>query len=231
MRISDIFYSIQGEGELSGVPTVFVRTSGCNLRCGWCDTPYASWNPEGVEMSIEEILQEVNKHPTRFVVLTGGEPLVAKGIHDLAERLHANSKHITIETAGTVMPTGIKCDLASLSPKLSNSTPTIDSIESSWVERHEVTRRQPKVVSQWVSNYNYQLKFVFSDITDLAEIEDTILSIGVPIPAWKIQLMPQGISQDSIHSRQEMILAACREKGYRYCDRLHISLFGNKRGT
>ena len=164
-------------------------------------------------------------------MLTGGEPLVAKGIHDLAERLHANSKHITIETAGTVMPTGIKCDLASLSPKLSNSTPSVDSIEPSWVGRHEVTRRQPKVVNQWVSNYNYQLKFVFSDTTDLTEIEETILSIGVPIPPWKIQLMPQGISEESLRSRQEVTLAACQEKGYRYCDRLHIHLFGNKRGT
>ena len=231
MRIAEIFYSIQGEGELTGVPTVFIRTAGCNLRCGWCDTPYASWNPEGVEMSVEEILQEVDRHPTRFVVLTGGEPLVAKGIHDLAEKLHTNSKHITIETAGTVPPCGIKCDLASLSPKLSNSTPTMDSIEPQWIERHELTRRQPKVVNQWVSNYNYQLKFVFSDTADLYEIEETISSIGVPIPSWKIQLMPQGISEESIRSRHDMILAACREKGYRYCDRLHIHLFGNTRGT
>ena len=231
MRIAEIFYSIQGEGELTGVPTVFVRTAGCNLRCSWCDTPYASWNPEGVEMSVEQILDEVNRHPTRFVVLTGGEPLVAKGIHDLAERLHAQSKHITIETAGTVAPSGIKCDLASLSPKLSNSTPAVESIEPAWVERHERTRRQPEVVNEWVSHYHYQLKFVFSDTADLAEIEETLLSIGAPIPPWKVQLMPQGISGESIHSRQEMILAACLEKGYRYCDRLHISLFGNKRGT
>ena len=72
MRISEIFYSIQGEGELTGVPSVFVRTSGCNLRCSWCDTPYASWSPEGPEMAIEDILAEVDKHPTRYVVLTGG---------------------------------------------------------------------------------------------------------------------------------------------------------------
>ena len=123
MRISEIFYSIQGEGELTGVPTVFIRTSGCNLRCRWCDTPYASWKPEGEERNLEEILHEVRKHPARHCVLTGGEPMVAKGIHELAAALRLEGKHITIETAGTVLPGGIACDLASLSPKLSNSTP------------------------------------------------------------------------------------------------------------
>jgi 7-carboxy-7-deazaguanine synthase len=83
MLISEIFYSVQGEGSLVGVPSVFVRTSGCNLRCGWCDTPYASWKPEGVEMSVEEILAEVAKHPTRYVVVTGGEPMVAKEMRTL----------------------------------------------------------------------------------------------------------------------------------------------------
>ena len=104
MLISEIFYSVQGEGELTGVPSVFIRTSGCNLRCRWCDTPYASWNPEGTEMSIDQILAEVEKHPAAHVVLTGGEPMVARGIHELAARLRAVGKHITIETAGTIAP-------------------------------------------------------------------------------------------------------------------------------
>ena len=123
MRISEIFYSVQGEGELTGIPSVFVRTSGCNLRCGWCDTPYASWAPEGPEMTIEAILAEVQKHPTRYVVLTGGEPMVAKAMRDLCRELRSLGKHITIETAATIAPEAIDCDLASLSPKLSNSNP------------------------------------------------------------------------------------------------------------
>src|SRR5882724_8899363 len=123
MLISEIFYSIQGEGELTGVPSVFVRTSGCNLRCRWCDTKYASWKPEGEEMSIETIVERVTAFPAAHVVLTGGEPMVARGIHDLARQFRAAGKHITIETAGTVAPEGIACDLASLSPKLRNSTP------------------------------------------------------------------------------------------------------------
>src|SRR5436305_5159726 len=107
MLISEIFYSIQGEGELTGIPSVFVRTSGCNLRCNWCDTMYASWEPEGAQMSLVQIMAEVGKHPAQHVVLTGGEPMIAKGIHDLATALRTAGKHITIETAGTILPEGI----------------------------------------------------------------------------------------------------------------------------
>src|SRR4051812_3458123 len=123
MLISEIFYSIQGEGELTGVPSVFVRTSGCNLRCNWCDTMYASWEPEGKQMSVAEILAEVNSYPAQYSSLTGGEQRIKKEIHFLAAALKNGAKHITIETAATVSPEGIACDLASLSPKLANSLP------------------------------------------------------------------------------------------------------------
>src|SRR5438067_9132328 len=105
MYIAEVFYSIQGEGELTGVPSVFVRTSGCNLRCSWCDTKYASWSPEGEEMSVDAILDRVLGYPAaRHCVLTGGEPMLAKGIHELAAKLRELGKHITIETAGTLPP-------------------------------------------------------------------------------------------------------------------------------
>ncbi|MED5418223.1 MAG: 7-carboxy-7-deazaguanine synthase QueE, partial [Verrucomicrobiota bacterium] len=123
MLVAEIFYSIQGEGLLAGVPSVFVRTSGCNLRCRWCDTPYASWEPEGETLSVEDIMDRVGEHPATHVVLTGGEPMMAKGIYDLARQLKASGYHLTIETAGTIEPEGIVCDLASLSPKLADSTP------------------------------------------------------------------------------------------------------------
>ena len=231
MLISEIFYSVQGEGELTGVPSVFIRTSGCNLRCRWCDTPYASWTPEGTEMSIDAIVAEVEKHPAAHVVLTGGEPMVARGIHDLAARLRAAGKHITIETAGTIAPGGIACDLASISPKLANSTPPPGSIEPAWIERHERSRLRPDILREWLENFSYQLKFVISSESDLAEIESLLADIGLKIPPAKVLLMPEGTDPATLDARRSMLIDLCLRKGHRPCDRLHIRLFGNTRGT
>src|SRR5260221_4033148 len=102
MFVSEIFYSIQGEGELTGIPSVFVRTSGCNLRCSWCDTKYASWTPEGESLSVDEVVREVLRHPAAHAVLTGGEPMVAPDLPELAAKLREAGKQLTIETARTV---------------------------------------------------------------------------------------------------------------------------------
>src|ERR687893_225499 len=102
MRISEIFYSIQGEGLLAGVPSVFIRTSGCNLRCTWCDTPYTSWKPEGFHMMYGPMLTEIRRHWSGYVVLTGGEPMILPDIGDLTDKIKEIDQHITIETAGTV---------------------------------------------------------------------------------------------------------------------------------
>jgi 7-carboxy-7-deazaguanine synthase len=230
MFISEIFHSIQGEGELAGVPSVFVRTSGCNLRCNWCDTPYASWNPEGAEKSVEEIVEEVDKFPTRHVVLTGGEPMVAKGIHALAAALREKGRHITIETAGTVPPRGIACDLASLSPKLKNSAPD-GRLSAGWREKHETLRWQPEVVREWLEKYPFQLKFVIAEAGDLDEIQLLLRELGRKIPPEKVLLMPEGITVEALRAREAMLVELCRRHGYRYCHRLHIELFGNRRGT
>src|ERR1700731_1139133 len=99
MKIAEIFYSVQGEGSLVGVPSVFVRTSGCNLRCSWCDTPYASWNPEGEDLDAEEILRRADEFSAaRHVVLTGGEPMIMPGIVELSQSFRERGMHITIET-------------------------------------------------------------------------------------------------------------------------------------
>jgi 7-carboxy-7-deazaguanine synthase len=139
--------------------------------------------------------------------------------------------HITIETAGTIPPADIACDLASLSPKLSNSTPDASEIETTWVDRHEKTRIQPGVLREWIAGYPFQLKFVVSGANDLPEIEKTIAEIGAQIPPSKILLMPEGTSNELLESRQSEVIAICLEKGHRYCDRLHIHLFGNTMGT
>jgi len=231
MLIAEIFYSLQGEGELTGVPSVFVRTSGCNLRCTWCDTPYASWNPEGEARSVAEIVAEVQTHPTaRHVVLTGGEPMIAKEIHALAVELKKLGRHITIETAATVAPAGIACDLASLSPKLLNSAP--DALEhGAWRRKHEATRWQPEVVRAWIAAYPYQFKFVVARPEDVEELEHMLAALHREIPRHKILLMPEAITLEKMRSRAGWLGELCKARGYRYAHRLHIELYGNKRGT
>lgn len=232
MLIAEIFSSLQGEGELTGVPSVFVRASGCNLRCAWCDTPYASWAPEGRQMTVEEIFSAVTaERGPRHVVLTGGEPMIAPGMAELAGRLRAEGYHITIETAATVAPAAIACDLASLSPKLLNSAPDATR-HAGWRKRHEATRWQPAVIRDWLDGgYAYQFKFVVASPADLEEIEGMLRAVDRPIPAAKVMLMPEGTSLETLRSRAAWLVDACKAKGYRYAHRLHIELFGNRRGT
>jgi 7-carboxy-7-deazaguanine synthase len=231
MLISEIFYSIQGEGELTGVPSVFVRTSGCNLRCSWCDTPYASWNPEGEMLTLPSVLAAVESFPqARHVVLTGGEPMIAKDIRALAVELKRLGRHITIETAGTVAPEGIACDLASLSPKLLNSAP--DPVEhAAWRKKHEATRWQPDVVRAWIDAYSYQFKFVIARPEDVDELEHMLAALKREIPRHKVLLMPEATSLEKMRGRAEWLGELCKARGYRYAHRLHIELYGNRRGT
>lgn len=231
MLISEIFHSLQGEGELTGTPSVFVRTSGCNLRCAWCDTPYASWNPEGTNRSVSQIVAAIDRYPTtRHVVLTGGEPMIAKDIHALASAVRATGRHITIETAATVAPAGIACDLASLSPKLLNSAPDAEQ-HAVWRKRHESTRWQPEVVRAWIDQYPYQFKFVVARPEDIDELEHMLAALRRDIPRHKVLLMPEGTTMERIRSRAAWLAEVCKQHGYRYAHRLHIELYGNKRGT
>lgn len=228
MKVSEIFYSVQGEGGLTGIPSVFVRTSGCNLRCRWCDTQYA-WGNEGQDLSIEDIVSHAEKFPTRFWVLTGGEPMLAAGIRDLAGCLVRMGRHVTIETAGTVAPQGISCSLASVSPKLGNSTPP-DSAGVGWQERHEERRLQPDVLRAWIDEYPFQLKFVVSDEKDVREILTLIGELQRDIPPEKILLMPEGTDPGVLRDRAEMVVEVCRQYGFRFCNRLQVQLWGNTRG-
>jgi 7-carboxy-7-deazaguanine synthase len=229
--ISEIFHSIQGEGELAGVPSVFVRASGCNLRCAWCDTPYASWDPEGVSRDVDAIVAEVQNHPTaRHVVLTGGEPMIAKDIRELAAELKLLGYHITMETAATVAPDGVACDLASLSPKLLNSAPD-GAKHAAWRRKHEATRWQPAVIRAWLDGYSCQFKFVVAQPGDVDELDGMIASLGREIPRHRILLMPEGTTPEVLRSRAAWLGELCKARGYRYAPRLQIELYGNRRGT
>jgi len=229
MRIAEIFYSIQGEGLLAGVPSIFIRTSGCNLRCHWCDTPYASWKPEGPEMSVSKFLKRISEWNCNHIVLTGGEPMIAPDLPELATVLKKQNKHITIETAGTIPSNSIPCDLASLSPKLSNSTPP-SSRDPAWNKKHEATRLQPEVISEWISKYDFQLKFVVSSENDLAEIKSLLLKLP-KISADRVLLMPEGVDTQTLASRSPWLVETCKREGFRFCPRLQIELFGHTRGT
>jgi 7-carboxy-7-deazaguanine synthase len=225
--ISEIFHSIQGEGKLAGVPSVFIRTSGCNLRCTWCDTPYASWEPTGNTLDVDGILERVSNFSTRHVVLTGGEPMVAPDVETLTHRLKAAGYHLTIETAGTVWKE-ITCDLASVSPKTSNSTPhTRDG--GRWVDRHERERINIDVIRRFMTRGDFQLKFVVDTPADLDEIDGLLAQLGPYDPA-NILLMPQGVTKEQLDKRSPWIIDICKRRGFRFSPRLQISVFGNVRG-
>lgn len=230
MKISEIFYSIQGEGKLTGVPSVFVRTSGCNLRCVWCDTPYASWTPEGEEMRVEEIVRRVGTYECRHVVVTGGEPMIMPEIAELCAALKkGNAHHLTIETAGTVFEE-VAMDLASVSPKLSNSTPW-EKEGGKFAASHEKQRLRPEIIQRFMdSSPDFQLKFVVAEEQDLAEIEQLLSKLRGWQPA-DVLLMPEGTDASVLAERATWIAEVCKRTGFRYCPRLHIELFGNVRGT
>ncbi len=227
MKIGEIFYSIQGEGMLTGVPSVFVRTSGCNLRCVWCDTPYTSWSPEGTDMSVDEVLACVRSYPAKHAVVTGGEPMIAPGIVELTERIRGLGLHVTVETAGTVFQP-VACDLMSISPKLENSTPRARE-GGKWAAQHERLRYQPEVLRQLMSEYEYQLKFVVALPEDMAEIAKMIEDLHAD--RSRVVLMAEGTRADVIRERASWLADICKREGFRYSPRLHIDLWGNRRGV
>lgn len=229
MFISEIFYSIQGEGILSGIPSVFIRTSGCDLRCRWCDTRYASWEPVGKQLEVNDIISEVSKYDAKYCVITGGEPMIAADIGRLCLGLKKSGMHITIETSGTKPPEAIECDLASISPKLSNSTPGSDA-PNDWAERHEKTRFRPEVLTAWCRNYKFQLKFVVTGRDDIEEIQEILKRIDFPIPNERILLMPEGKTAKVIKMRETEIIDICKERGYRFCRRVHTEIYGDSKG-
>ena len=228
MRIAEIFHSLQGEGLLVGVPSAFIRTTGCNLRCRWCDSPYTSWEPVGEPMSIDEILASVAAFRCRHVVVTGGEPLLIPDVVPLCAELRRAGHHLTIETAGTVFRP-VECDLMSLSPKLSNSTPHTRE-GGRFALRHEQLRLQPEVIRDLMGLAEYQLKFVIERSEDIAEVLE-LLAVLPAVPADRVLLMPQGLTRDDLDRRASWLAESCKQHGFRFCSRLHIELYGNRRGT
>jgi len=228
MRVCEIFRSLQGEGLLTGTPSVFVRASGCNLRCWYCDTRYSSWEPEGEDLSVEEIVGRVELLDCRHVVLTGGEPMLFAELIPLSVQLERRGHHLTIETAGTLyLP--VACDLMSISPKLGNSTPSPDQAPK-WSARHERSRHAPDVIRRLVAEYPYQFKFVVDRLEDCEAVE-RYLNEFPEIDRSHAMLMPQGIEAAELAEKARWLAPYCVQHGLCYCPRRQIEWYGHQRGT
>ncbi|MCC6848058.1 MAG: 7-carboxy-7-deazaguanine synthase QueE [Deltaproteobacteria bacterium] len=227
MRIAETFHSIQGEGGLLGVPSFFIRTTGCNLRCEWCDTPYTSWEPEGEWWTIDDLVAAAPP-AARHVVVTGGEPLLWTNLSRLTGALRAAGRHVTIETAGTVFRS-VPCDLMSISPKLSNSDPS--AARGAAVRADHARKRLDRdVLARLLERYACQLKFVVAEPGDVVEIDELMARLPPVAPA-SVLLMPLGTERAAIARRAPWIADLCKARGYRYTPRLHIDLYGDTRGT
>ncbi|WP_251619936.1 7-carboxy-7-deazaguanine synthase QueE [Odoribacter lunatus] len=242
----DFSGTIQGEGKLNGIPSLFVRLAGCNLHCTWqspdgnlsgCDTAYASYAVRhSVSMSVERVCQTIlhNTEHLQHLVITGGEPLLqAKSLNLLFIRIKQERHfHITIETNATLFDEKLArhIDFFSLSPKLSTSVPA-----TPYADLHEKRRMQPEVIQQFIDHSllykkDFQLKFVCSGDQDVAEIKELLSRLQ----GWKnedVLLMPLGCNSTELQKHTQQVLKYCIQNGWRYCDRLHISLFGNKSGV
>jgi len=228
MRIAEIYKSIQGEGLLTGTESAFVRASGCNLRCWFCDTPFTSWSPEGDDLEVDDLLRQVDQLACEHVVVTGGEPMLFAELIPLCTGLRERGLHITIETAGTLyLP--VECDLMSISPKLSNSTPSSE-VDAVWHERHERSRHVPDVIRRLLAEHPYQIKFVVDRPTDCDEIEQYLGELP-EIGRDRVLLMPQGTDAEHLVEVGNWLEPYCLEHGYQFCRRRHIELFGFARRT
>lgn len=226
MKVSEIFQSRQGEGLLTGTESVFVRTSGCNLRCCFCDTPYTSWTPEGENCTWQEVLQRVQRWDCSHVVVTGGEPMIYEDLVPLTKALSDAGLHVTIETAGTLdLP--VYSDLMSISPKLSNSTPVV---ADGWKQRHERDRFTPDVIRRFIHNYTYQFKFVVESTEDGQEVI-RYLEDFPEIHRDRVMLMPQALDSNQQREHAEWLIPWCERHGLRYCPRYQLEWFGLRRST
>lgn len=225
MWIAETFQSVQGEGRYAGTPSLFIRTSGCNLRCWFCDTPYTSWEPEGVQRSLDSLLDEVRAAECRHVVITGGEPLLVPQLVPLTQAIAELGRCITIETAGTVdLP--VAAGLMSISPKLDNSTPD----DPVWRARHDRRRHRPAVIRRLTTDYDYQLKFVIDTPPDVAAVEQYLAEFP-HVAADRVYLMPQARDRDTLRAKTDWLAPLAAARSWRVSPRLHIELFGNTRRT
>lgn len=234
--------TIQGEGKLAGVPSLFLRTSGCNLACRWslpnyeishCDSPESSIDiQEQLKLEVDEAFAIIKNNigDLKHFVITGGEPVLqADALLPLAEKLKKELQlHLTLETNATIFHPELfaQMDLISLSPKL--STALGGKASASHQERTQATIKE--VVELRQKGIDFQLKFVFSSPRDIDEIKVMIESIE-GINNDDILLMPLGGDGVELDQTSQLTTLLAVENGWRYCPRLHIDIWGNSTGV
>ncbi len=220
MNVVEIFFSIQGEGGLVGTPSVFIRLGGCNLRCVWCDTPYASRKPHCESLSIGDIMRRIAVFPTSYCVISGGEPMLDPELPDLSRALHEAGWHRTLESNATIAPDKGFCELASLSPKLAHAG-----------NPHDLYYR-PEVVRTWLAlGCDVQLKFVVQGAEDMQEVLAYLDDIGPGLPSHMVFLMPCAATPAELRRRRDAVIGLCKQHTLRYGPRLHIEMFGAQKGV
>ncbi|MEP7216842.1 MAG: 7-carboxy-7-deazaguanine synthase QueE [Anaerolineaceae bacterium] len=222
----EIFASIQGEGASLGQPSTFVRLAVCNLRCTWCDTAYTwDWSKferaeHVISRSADEVVDAVAKLAPRRVVITGGEPLLQRRqLLPFATMLKARGYWLEVETNGTVLPTGLEgvIDQFNVSPKLLHSG------------NEGLARLRPEPLRWFANDARAFFKFVVQGESDLVEIE--ALCSQYAVPSERVVLMPEGRTADELRERSPWLAEICTQRGYRFSTRLHILIWGDKRGV
>jgi 7-carboxy-7-deazaguanine synthase len=237
LPINELFCSLQGEGKLVGVPSVFVRTSGCNLRCWFCDSYHTSWEPTGAWLSVDDLVDRIGDFDADHVVLTGGEPMIHDECVTLLDELSDHGYHTTVETNGTIYRDA-PIDLASVSPKLASSTPTPDRDpkgDGEWAEKHENRRIDMEAMARLVDEYGSQIKFVVTGREDMTEIDELVADLrehtSSTVHDSDVLLMPEGMTRKALDERRELVAELAQEHGYRYTPRLHVDLWNDEPGT
>lgn len=240
-EVPEIFYSIQGEGKNLGQPSIFVRTSLCNLHCSWCDTDY-TWNWEGTrfthdndalpgyrkfkkteviaEMALEEVMAAIQQYPCKNVILTGGEPMLQQAALTALMQSLGGAYWFEVETNGTLLPDpafDAVVQQYNVSPKLSNSN------------NSRKLRERPKVYEYFARSDKAYFKFVVATPAELQEVQELVERYA--IAPSRVYLMPEGTNTESLAEKQSWLVEACKAHGFRFTSRLHIFIYGNKRGV
>ncbi len=216
-RVSEIFLSLQGEGPSAGTPAHFVRLQGCDVGCAWCDSKY-TWDPAaGRALDADAIVKEaLALGAAPLLVLTGGEPLQSPGLPALLDAALAAWPRVEIETSGLLPPPRSAPALHyNVSPKLPSATPR-------WAETWAHTAR-------WKAEPRAVFKLVVGSPPDL---DDALRLVAEhALPRERVMLMPEGMTEAVLRERAVALAETCRREGLRLSPRLHVWLWGARRGV